>query len=121
LGVGGDGEGRKSCAGTRAGGGNGKAGGFGAGDGDTGGERGGAGDNAGGGCGILGRDARFGNRVEINFFRMEGGRGRSQNWPGVYNWPSFLKSRGKLVHGSGQLIDLLGKLGGPRRLRRRCR
>ena len=36
LGVGGDGEGRKSCAGTRAGGGNGKAGGFWSGDGDAG-------------------------------------------------------------------------------------
>jgi len=118
LGVGGYGEGRKSCASARTGGGYGKTGGFRGGDGDTGGKRSGAGDNAGGGHLVLGGNARFGRRVEVDFFRMEGGRGRSQNWTGVYNRPGFLKSRGKLVHGDGQLIDLLGELGGPEGFRR---
>ena len=119
MGVGGDGEGRKGCASARTGGGDGKTGGFRGGDGDAGGERSGAGDNAGGGGGVLGGDTRFGCGVEINLFGVEGGGGRSHDRGGSDGRAGLFQCHDQLVHGSGELIDFLGQLGGPERLRRR--
>jgi len=117
LGVGGDGQGAESSADPGAGGGHRKTDGFRRRDWDTGRKRGGAGDNAGGSGRILGSDARLWSGVEIDFFRMECGGGRGQNRRGIHRWAGFFKNRRELVHGSGQLIDLLGELGGPKRFR----
>ena len=114
LGIGGNGEGGQGGAGPGAGGGD-RASGFRGGDGDAGWEGSGAGDDAGGGYWVLASDAWLGGWVEIDFFGVECGRGRG----GCGNscGPGFFQRQDQLIHRGGQLIDLVGELGGPRRLR----
>ena len=91
MGVGGDGEGREGGGDARA--------------------------RGGGGGGVLGGDAGLWGWVEIDFFRVQGGRGGGDQWRGC--GPGLFQGEDKFIHGSSELIDFLGKLGCPGRFRAR--